>query len=625
MWTVVPMYSVCIITTASLTWLDLRMLKDNDFMVWRNELRKFLHQWVGEGTAPANMMNTTVASSASGMSLANMDQADDLLNSSIQSLSTFIASNNSLDIKNVIVALKQLQEQHAHIRQQLSRRPREGISRSGTPAHAGFLSPPSPGRDHLMATGMALRGMTGSASPSFMNDDGDYDFYDAEDMMDGVEYEMRGDDEEQVDIVYDDDDDDDDDERAGEATADVAQSTNDVPVPSRRAVVYRTELPAPVTGEELSLFSILKKNVGKDLSTISFPVTFNCPLSLLQAVAEEYEYAPSLLERAAKSSDSVERMQLVGAFAISSYASTAQRTTRKPFNPLLGETYECVRADRDMHFIAEKVVHRPPVVASYCFGKGWKVSAATSVRNKFWGKSLELIAEGAQVVELDSGDQYSITKPSSFIRNLLAGNKYLEHVGEMVITNVRTNERLVIQFKEGTMFGGPANRNHIEGTMYDPNNSPMGTIKGKWDEQVARVMGKDHLQVLWEVEPLPPNPTRYYGFTRFAISLNEITDDIKEIIPPTDTRLRPDQRALEKGDADQAEELKLKLENEQRERRKQMEESGQTYQPQWFRPGAGTLEWVYGAPDGKEYFQERKNVEQGQATWNVQNAHIFGP
>jgi len=620
MLTVVPMFSVCTLRSP-LTCLDLKMLKESDFIVWRAELRKFLHQWVGEGAAPANMTNASEGSPASGTSLALMDHADGLLESSIQSLSQLNASQNSLDIKNVIVALKQLQEQHGLIRQQLVRRPREGLSRSGTPANAGFLSPPSPGRDHLMAAGMSLRNSNGSVSPSFM-DDGDHVFYDADDMMDGVEFEMRGEDEEQVDIVYDDDDDDDDydDGRIVDAADDSPVNTV---VPSQRSIVYRTELPAPVTGEELSLFSILKKNVGKDLSTISFPVTFNCPLSLLQAAAEEYEYAPNLLERAAQSSDSVERMLLVGAFSVSSYASTAHRTTRKPFNPLLGETFECVRADRDMHFIAEKVVHRPPVVASYCFGKGWKVSSAVSVKNKFWGKSLEFIAEGAQIVELNSGDKYSISKPSSFMRNLLAGNKYLEHVGEMVITNLRTDERLVIQFKEGTLFGGPANRNHIEGTMYDRNNGVMGTIKGKWDEQVARVMGKDHLQVLWEVDPLPPNPARYYGFTRFAISLNEITEDIKDVLPPTDTRLRPDQRALEQGDADRAEELKLVLENEQRERRKQLEESGQEYEPQWFHPGSDGLDWVYGSSDGREYFRERTSVERGHATWNVRGASIF--
>lgn len=42
--------------------------------------------------------------------------------------------------------------------------------------------------------------------------------------------------------------------------------------------------------------------------------------------------------------DSCEQLSLVAAFTVSSYATTAVRTA-KPFNPLLGETYECDRTD----------------------------------------------------------------------------------------------------------------------------------------------------------------------------------------------------------------------------------------------------------------------------------------
>jgi len=46
---------------------------------------------------------------------------------------------------------------------------------------------------------------------------------------------------------------------------------------------------------------------------------------------------------------------LVAAFAVSSYASTSTRCAHKPFNPLLGETFECVREDRGWKFISEQV------------------------------------------------------------------------------------------------------------------------------------------------------------------------------------------------------------------------------------------------------------------------------
>jgi hypothetical protein len=44
-------------------------------------------------------------------------------------------------------------------------------------------------------------------------------------------------------------------------------------------------------------------------------------------------------------------------------------------------------------------------------------------------------------------------------------------------------------------------------------------------------------------------------------------------VAPTDSRRRPDQRALEEGNYELAKEEKLRLEDNQRKRRKQMEEN----------------------------------------------------
>jgi oxysterol-binding protein 1 len=44
----------------------------------------------------------------------------------------------------------------------------------------------------------------------------------------------------------------------------------------------------------------------------------------------------------------------VAAFAVSGYASTEGRTC-KPFNPLLGETYEADFPDKGIRFFSEKV------------------------------------------------------------------------------------------------------------------------------------------------------------------------------------------------------------------------------------------------------------------------------
>lgn len=66
----------------------------------------------------------------------------------------------------------------------------------------------------------------------------------------------------------------------------------------------------------------------KDLASIAFPVTFNEPLTLLQRTAEEVEYY-HLLDDASQIQDPVERMCYVAAFAVSGYAHTRHRSSRK--------------------------------------------------------------------------------------------------------------------------------------------------------------------------------------------------------------------------------------------------------------------------------------------------------
>ena len=75
---------------------------------------------------------------------------------------------------------------------------------------------------------------------------------------------------------------------------------------------------------------------------------------MLQRITEDLEYS-YLLDRAAEKSDICERLAYLGAFAVSCYASTAKRTT-KPFNPLLGETFEFDRfADLGWRSLVEQV------------------------------------------------------------------------------------------------------------------------------------------------------------------------------------------------------------------------------------------------------------------------------
>lgn len=63
-------------------------------------------------------------------------------------------------------------------------------------------------------------------------------------------------------------------------------------------VKRRKKLPDPVEKEKgVSLWSLIKDNIGKDLTKVCLPVYFNEPLSSLQKCCEEMEYS-YLLDRA---------------------------------------------------------------------------------------------------------------------------------------------------------------------------------------------------------------------------------------------------------------------------------------------------------------------------------------
>ena len=67
-------------------------------------------------------------------------------------------------------------------------------------------------------------------------------------------------------------------------------------------------------------------------------------------------------------------------------------------------------------------------------------------------------------------------------------------------------------------------------------------------------------QEIWKKEPYPPMVDHMYGFTKFMVNLNYLPSKLAKVIAPTDSRFRPDQRALENGEMKLASSEKNRLE-----------------------------------------------------------------
>ncbi|KAK5832624.1 oxysterol-binding protein-related protein 1C-like isoform X1 [Gossypium arboreum] len=354
------------------------------------------------------------------------------------------------------------------------------------------------------------------------------------------------------------------------------------------SIKRRKKLPDPVEREKsVSLWSMIKENIGKDLTKVCLPVYFNEPLSSLQKCFEDLEYS-YLLDRAyewGKRGNNLMRILNVAAFAVSGYSSTEGRIC-KPFNPLLGETYEADFPDKGVRFFSEKVSHHPMIVACHCQGTGWKLWGDSNLKSKFWGRSIQLDPVGVLTLEFDDGEVFKWSKVTTSIYNLILGKLYCDHYGAMRIEGNR-DYSCKLKFKEQSIID--RNPHQVHGGVQDRNGKTVATLFGKWDDSMhyvngdcsAKGKGQDSLSethLLWKRSKPPKYPTRY-NLTRFAITLNELTPGLKEKLPPTDSRLRPDQRYLENGEYEMANSEKLRLEQRQRQARN-MQERG--WKPRWF-------------------------------------------
>ncbi|XP_010258993.1 PREDICTED: oxysterol-binding protein-related protein 2A isoform X1 [Nelumbo nucifera] len=370
----------------------------------------------------------------------------------------------------------------------------------------------------------------------------------------------------------------------------------------------RKKLPVPVEKEKgVSLWSMIKDNVGKDLTRVCLPVYFNEPISSLQKCFEDLEYS-YLLDRAyvyGKKGNSLLRILNVAAFAVSGYASSEGRHC-KPFNPLLGETYEADYPDKGIHFFSEKVSHHPTVIACHCEGKGWKIWGDSNLRTKFWGRSIQLDPVGVLTLEFDDGEIFQWSKVTTSIYNLILGKVYCDHHGTMHIQGNRQYS-CKLKFKEQSILD--RNPHQVQGYVEDVVGNKVATLFGKWDDSMHYISGDgvaksrssnlpSGASLLWKSSKPPPNLTRY-NLTSFAITLNELTPGLQEKLPPTDSRLRPDQRHLENGEFERANAEKLRLEQRQRMSRK-LQENG--WKPRWFEKDGenGSYRYVGGYWEARE-------------------------
>lgn len=234
-------------------------------------------------------------------------------------------------------------------------------------------------------------------------------------------------------------------------------------------------------------------------------------------------------------------------------------------------------SDMGWRFISEQVSHHPPVLAQYCESKnGWKCWQDLQMSSKFRGKHITVVPQSFSRIEFTKqGRSYRFTRPTTYIHNIIIGKLYTEHSGETFLYGEGKAEdwQCNLTYLSSSFFS--RDQKKITGEIINPAGKEIVKLNGQWDDKMEMTMN-NVTTILWR-HRLPSDDSKfYYNFNVFASQLNEEEDGVA----PTDSRNRPDQRLMEIGAWDEANQEKVRLEEKQRERRR----NNQDVAPIWFSP-----------------------------------------
>ena len=348
------------------------------------------------------------------------------------------------------------------------------------------------------------------------------------------------------------------------------------------------------------ILTLLKQvKIGEDLSKIAFPVHVLEPRSLLEKLSDLFVF-PEHFGAIAEEEDPVQRMIAVCRWLISGFC-LRPKGARKPYNPILGETFECLfqqKTRQEIYYFAEQVSHHPPgaVLRAIHFDSGTELVGSYFPKSKLvtlnTGASI-----GQGVVRLSvpkQRDTYHFNWPNAYFSGILSAPIRIEIGGVVNITSeAAPHITAEIEFVTKGWFSGEYDT--IRGGVFDRTNpkkpNKLFSFSGRW----------------YAVTRFQPCTNGTPVGDSMALTDPTVHQPRRPWVPPTGYP-RPSRVvwqkatvALRKGDAQAAHEAKQEIETQQRELRRAREARGVVYVPGYFRmcdesASASKAVWQYTGP-----------------------------
>ncbi|XP_066431386.1 oxysterol-binding protein-related protein 11 [Eleutherodactylus coqui] len=260
----------------------------------------------------------------------------------------------------------------------------------------------------------------------------------------------------------------------------------------------------------LHLLSQLK--LGMDLTRVVLPTFILEKRSLLEMYADFLSHPDLFLSISGGSTPEARMLRFVEYYLTSFHEGRKGALAKKPYNPIIGETFHCSwRVPKDhvqapqtsetsqdqtppqedttdkkdcytVRFVAEQVSHHPPVSGFYaeCPERKMCVNAHVWTKSKFMGMSIGVTMVGEGVLHLlEYDEEYTFTLPCAYARSILTV-PWVELGGKVNVNCLKTGYSAAITFHTKPFYGGKLHR--VTGEVkHNVTNTVVCKIQGEWN------------------------------------------------------------------------------------------------------------------------------------------------
>uniref|UniRef100_A0A914DLY0 Oxysterol-binding protein n=1 Tax=Acrobeloides nanus TaxID=290746 RepID=A0A914DLY0_9BILA len=265
-------------------------------------------------------------------------------------------------------------------------------------------------------------------------------------------------------------------------------------------------------------------SVGMDLTKVTLPTFILERRSLLEMYADFFAHPDDFIVAVDLKTPEERFLSVVRYYLMAFYPARKSGVAKKPYNPILGETFRCrwnlpnmelsgVKTTsgpfpgsdiNQLTFVAEQVSHHPPVSAFYAEHPGKRVSFSAHIwtKSSFLGLSIGVTNIGQGVVTLhDLNEKYVVTFPNGYGRSIMT-TPWVELGGKIEVRCEKTGYWCEVEFLTKPFFGGKPHK--ISGNIYKEGlKKPIMTLRGEWNGTIYAKRGHGDEFVFADVKAKP--------------------------------------------------------------------------------------------------------------------------